>query len=52
VKSKPATDFQKYRALYEFVENAKAQGLVSLLIGHITKKGQIAGPKDLEHNVD
>jgi len=43
---------QKYRALYEFAENAKAQGLVTLLVGHVTKKGQIAGPKDLEHNVD
>lgn len=43
---------QKYRALYEFAENAKAQGLVLILIGHVTKKGQIAGPKDLEHNVD
>ena len=43
---------QKYRALYEFAENAKAQGLVTLLLGHVTKKGQIAGPKDLEHNVD
>jgi predicted ATP-dependent serine protease len=26
--------------------------LVSILIGHVTKKGQIDGPKDLEHNVD
>jgi DNA repair protein RadA/Sms len=26
--------------------------LVSILTGHVTKKGQIAGPKDLEHNVD
>ncbi len=43
---------QKYRALYEFTENAKAQGLVIILVGHVTKKGQIAGPKDLEHNVD
>ncbi len=43
---------QKYRALYEFAESAKAQRLVTLLIGHVTKKGQIAGPKDLEHNVD
>jgi len=43
---------QKYRALYEFTENTKAQGLVTILIGHVTKKGQIAGPKDLEHNVD
>lgn len=43
---------RKYRALYEFAENAKAQGIVTILIGHVTKKGQIAGPKDLEHNVD
>lgn len=43
---------KKYRALYEFAETAKAQGIVLLLVGHVTKKGQIAGPKDLEHNVD
>lgn len=43
---------KKYRAFYEFAEMTKAQGLVSILIGHVTKKGQIAGPKDLEHNVD
>lgn len=47
-----ASATKKYRALYEFAEMAKAQGLVSMLIGHVTKKGQIAGPKDLEHNVD
>ncbi len=47
-----STATQKYRALYEFAENAKAQRLVTILIGHVTKKGQIAGPKDLEHNVD
>lgn len=47
-----STAIQKYRALYEFAENAKAQRLVSILIGHVTKKGQIAGPKNLEHNVD
>ncbi len=43
---------KKYKALYKFAEEAKASGLVTLLIGHVTKKGQIAGPKDLEHNVD
>jgi DNA repair protein RadA/Sms len=42
----------KFRALYEFAETAKARGLLTLLIGHVTKKGQIAGPKHLEHNVD
>lgn len=43
---------RKYRALYEFTENAKAQRLITVLVGHVTKKGQIAGPKELEHNVD
>lgn len=42
----------KYRALYEFLEHAKGQGVVTILIGHVTKKGEIAGPRDLEHNVD
>ncbi len=43
---------KKYRSLYEFAETAKAHGLVTLLLGHVTKRGQIAGPKNLEHNVD
>jgi DNA repair protein RadA/Sms len=34
------------------VEVAKARGTVVLLIGHVTKEGQIAGPKLLEHMVD
>lgn len=34
------------------VEAAKAWGTVVLLIGHVTKEGQIAGPKLLEHMVD
>ncbi len=51
-KGLAAAATKKYRALYEYTESAKAQGLVSLLIGHVTKRGQIAGPKDLEHNVD
>jgi DNA repair protein RadA/Sms len=48
----PSTAGKKYRELYQFGENAKAQGLLTLLVGHVTKKGQIAGPRDLEHNVD
>lgn len=43
---------RKYRALYEFAEQAKANGLITVLVGHVTKRGQIAGPRDLEHNVD
>jgi DNA repair protein RadA/Sms len=34
------------------VEAAKRSGAVLLLVGHVTKEGQIAGPKLLEHMVD
>jgi len=46
------TATKKYRALYRFTEGAKAQGLLTFLLSHVTKRGQIAGPKELEHNVD
>lgn len=36
----------------KFLEIAKEHGISILLIGHITKDGQIAGPKSLEHIVD
>jgi DNA repair protein RadA/Sms len=36
----------------KFLEVAKKDGVAVLLIGHITKDGQIAGPKSLEHIVD
>ena len=36
----------------KFLEIAKKEGIAILLIGHITKDGQIAGPKSLEHIVD
>lgn len=35
-----------------FLETAKRTGVPIFLIGHITKEGQIAGPKVLEHLVD
>lgn len=34
------------------IEAAKARGVCVFLIGHVTKDGQIAGPKLLEHMVD
>lgn len=36
----------------KFLEIAKEYDITVLLIGHITKDGQIAGPKSLEHIVD
>jgi DNA repair protein RadA/Sms len=46
------TATSKYRPLYRFIEATKAAGILTFLITHVTKRGQIAGPKDLEHNVD
>jgi DNA repair protein RadA/Sms len=34
------------------VELAKKSGITVFIIGHITKEGQLAGPKTLEHMVD
>lgn len=34
------------------VETAKSFNIPTVLVGHITKQGQIAGPKTLEHMVD
>lgn len=39
-------------AAVKFLEVAKENDIAVLLIGHITKDGQIAGPKSLEHIVD
>jgi len=36
----------------DFLKYAKESGVPVILIGHITKDGQIAGPKVLEHMVD
>jgi DNA repair protein RadA/Sms len=35
-----------------FLANAKENNIATILIGHITKDGSIAGPKSLEHIVD
>ena len=36
----------------ELVERIKRTGCTLVLVGHVTKEGQIAGPKLLEHTVD
>ncbi|MDD3311014.1 DNA repair protein RadA [Pseudodesulfovibrio sp.] len=36
----------------ELVEKTKRTGTTLILVGHVTKDGQIAGPKILEHMVD
>lgn len=40
------------RVTAEVIDLAKKSGITVFLIGHITKDGQLAGPKTLEHMVD
>ena len=35
-----------------FIKVVKEVGSIGVLVGHITKDGQLAGPKMLEHMVD
>jgi len=39
-------------AAEQFVRFAKTTGIPVIIIGHVTKEGEIAGPKILEHMVD
>ncbi len=39
-------------ATVAFLELAKQHGISTIITGHITKDGQVAGPKSLEHIVD
>ncbi len=34
------------------IHTAKARGMATVLVGHVTKEGSIAGPRTLEHLVD
>jgi DNA repair protein RadA/Sms len=48
----PGTIAQLRTASLDLVRYAKTSGAAILLVGHVTKDGQIAGPKAVEHLVD
>ena len=48
----PGTVAQLRTSSFDLVRYAKASGAALLLVGHVTKDGQIAGPKAIEHLVD
>ncbi len=52
VESAAGTLTQIREVTYELMNYAKAYDLTCFIIGHVTKEGQIAGPKILEHMVD
>ena len=52
LESAPGTVAQVRASAQELIRLAKRRGFVLLLVGHVTKEGQLAGPKVLEHMVD
>mgnify|MGYP001187785963 CR=1 FL=1 len=52
LESAPGTVAQVRAATQLLIRYAKQAGAVLLLVGHVTKDGQIAGPKVVEHMVD
>jgi DNA repair protein RadA/Sms len=52
IESAPGTVSQLKAGSEALVRFAKSKGSCVLLVGHVTKDGQIAGPKVIEHLVD
>jgi DNA repair protein RadA/Sms len=52
VESAPGTVTQVRASAQEIIRAAKRHGITVLFVGHVTKDGQIAGPRVLEHMVD
>ena len=52
VDSAPGSVSQVRTAAHELTSFAKRRGISVILVGHVTKDGQIAGPRVVEHMVD
>lgn len=52
LEASPGTVSQVRAATQSLIRFAKTSGAAMLLVGHVTKDGQIAGPKVVEHMVD
>ena len=52
IPSSPGTIVQVREIATEFMHLSKGRGITTFLIGHVTKSGELAGPRVLEHIVD
>lgn len=52
IEAAPGTVSQVRAASLDLIRFAKRRGVCLILVGHVTKEGQIAGPRVLEHMVD
>ncbi|OGL52892.1 DNA repair protein RadA [Candidatus Shapirobacteria bacterium RBG_13_44_7] len=48
----PGSPMQIRESAFGIIEAAKRLGVAVIIVGHVTKEGEIAGPKLLEHMVD
>jgi DNA repair protein RadA/Sms len=47
-----ASAARKWHGLYQFTALTRAAQITTMLIAHVTKKNEIAGPRSTEHNID
>ncbi|TWJ10039.1 DNA repair protein RadA [Altererythrobacter ishigakiensis] len=52
IEGAPGTVSQVRGCAFELIRYAKENGVALMLVGHVTKDGNIAGPRVLEHMVD
>jgi DNA repair protein RadA/Sms len=52
VEAAPGSVAQVRQVAHDLVTFAKRRGVAVILVGHVTKDGQIAGPRVVEHMVD
>ncbi|MEM1282468.1 MAG: DNA repair protein RadA [Chlamydiota bacterium] len=52
LSSAPGSVSQVRETATEFMHLAKGRGITTFIIGHVTKAGELAGPRILEHLVD
>jgi DNA repair protein RadA/Sms len=52
ISSAPGSVTQVRETATEFMHLAKSRSIATFLIGHVTKSGELAGPRVLEHLVD
>ncbi|MEG8098707.1 DNA repair protein RadA [Candidatus Liberibacter brunswickensis] len=51
-ESSPGTVIQVRTSVQAMIQYAKTNNVAMVLVGHVTKEGQIAGPRVIEHMVD
>ncbi|MDF2965367.1 MAG: repair protein RadA [Rickettsiaceae bacterium] len=52
ISSAPGTVSQVRATAHALISYAKQNDIILLIVGHVTKEGELAGPKVLEHMVD